>query len=268
MGYLKVAEERSIYFEHYPGDGLPVMLIHGWGMSCRVWDTTLVALRAAGHAVISFDQRGCGRSDKDFAEVTIERSAADAVALLDTLGISRVAVNGWSLGAAVAVESARLLGERCAGVVLTGGASPRYTQAPDFPYGNPPGSTAGTVEMLQADRAGFLFELTKAVCSVPQSDAVIHWMWSIFMQNAPSADQALLQLDTLDQRDIVGALAVPLLAMVGAKDLVASPDLGRQAAKLAKQGRVEEFPECGHAPFIEDGPRYRQALLDFLATLR
>jgi pimeloyl-ACP methyl ester carboxylesterase len=80
MAYLAVADDRKIYFEHYPGKGLPVLLIHGWGMSCRIWDTTLVALQDAGHAVVSFDQRGCGSSDKDFPEISIEQSAADAAA--------------------------------------------------------------------------------------------------------------------------------------------------------------------------------------------
>ena len=106
MAYLNTEDARRIYFEYYPGNKVPVMLIHGWGMSCRVWDTTLVALQAAGHAVVSYDQRGCGSSDKDFNEVSITSSARDAVALLAHLGIERAVLNGWSLGGAIAVEAA------------------------------------------------------------------------------------------------------------------------------------------------------------------
>ena len=124
MGLLTVSENRRVYFEDHAGHGLPVLLIHGWGMSCRVWDSTLAALLAAGHRVVTFDQRGCGNSDKDFGEVSIEASGADAIAVLRHLGIRRAAVNGWSLGGAVAVERARLLGPDCAGVILTGGATP------------------------------------------------------------------------------------------------------------------------------------------------
>ena len=110
MAYLKTEDARRIYFEYYPGNKVPVMLIHGWGMSCRVWDTTLVALQAEGHAVVSYDQRGCGSSDKDFNEVSITSSARDAVALLAHLGIERAVLNGWSLGGAIAVEAASTLG--------------------------------------------------------------------------------------------------------------------------------------------------------------
>jgi non-heme chloroperoxidase len=267
MGLLTVSENRRVYFEDHAGPGLPVLLIHGWGMSCRVWDSTLAALLAAGHRVVTFDQRGCGNSDKDFAEVSIEASGADAIAVLRHLGIRRAAVNGWSLGGAVAVEAARLLGRDCAGMILTGGASPRYVQAEDFPHGNPPGSPGETVKVLQLDRANFFDGLTKAVCAVPQSDAMNAWLWSIFMQTSPVADRALAQLDSLDQRAVLRALECPLLSIVGGKDVFVAPDIGRYAAKIARRGQLAEFPDCGHAPFIEDGPRYRAVVLDFLASL-
>ena len=269
MPFLTVerSQRRRIYFEHYAGSKVPVVLIHGWGMSNRIWDTTLVELQANGHAVVSFDQRGCGQSDRDWPEVSVAASAADAAAIVRELGLPRVVLNGWSLGGAVAIEAARLLGAQCAGVVLTCGATPRYVQAADFPHGNPPESVAQTVAALRADRANFMHALTQAVCAVPQSPAVINWLWSIFMQAAPSADDALLNLGSLDQRAVLAALDVPLLSIVGGKDAVVDPEIGRIAARLAKRGRAVEFEECGHAPFLEDGPRYRKVLLDFLASV-
>lgn len=270
MGFLTVSDERRVYFEHYAGaaGALPVVLIHGWGMSTRVWDTTLSALLAAGHPVVAFDQRACGESDKDFPQTGIVHSGADVVALLRHLKIERAVLNGWSLGGAIAVDAAHRLGRGCAGVVLTAGASPRYIQAPDFPYGGQPGSTAQTVGVLRADRANFLMALTKGVCAIPQSAEVERWMWSIFMQASPRADDALADLDTLDQRAILAALDCPVLSVVGGKDVIVPPDIGRYAAKCAKHGTLAEFPDCGHAPFVEDGPRYRDVLLGFLKSLR
>jgi non-heme chloroperoxidase len=267
VAFLSVEGGRRLYFEHYTGSKVAVLLIHGWGTSCRVWDTTLAALQHAGHAVVSFDQRGCGASDKDFGEVSIVAAAGDAVSLLAHLGIERVVLNGWSLGGAIAVESAAALGSRCAGLVLTAGATPRYTQASDFALGNPPGSTAQTVAMLRQDRANFLHDLTKAVCATPQTPAMESWMWSLFMQSAPSADDALAGLDTLDQRTLLAALDTPVLCVVGGKDAVVPPDICHLAGKLARRSTVVEFAESGHAPFIEEGPRYRQVLLDFLSAI-
>ena len=45
------------------------------------------------------------------------------------------------------------------------------------------------------------------------------------------------------------------------------PEIGRSVANYAKNASVVEFPEAGHAPFLEDGPRYREVLLDFLRKL-
>jgi pimeloyl-[acyl-carrier protein] methyl ester esterase len=264
MGYLAVEGDRKIYFEHHAGAKMPVVLIHGWAMSCRVWDTTLSALQAKGHAVVSFDQRGCGLSDKDFREVSVDCSGTDVVKLLHHLGLKRVVVNGWSLGGAVAVCAASQLGRDCAGVVLTAGASPRYVKAPDFPHGGDPGSVNASIAAAREDRTNFFAGLTKAVCAVPQSADVERWLWSIFMQTSPAADNALLSLESMDQRAILGALDVPLLSVVGGKDVFVAPEIGRIAAKHAMRGQLVEFPECGHAPFLEVPSQYRDALLNFL----
>jgi pimeloyl-[acyl-carrier protein] methyl ester esterase len=267
MATLETEPGRRIYYEYHPGEKLTVVLIHGWGMSCRLWDTVLPALTGAGHGVLSFDQRGCGKSDKDFADVSIKSAAADVLALANHLRIGRLAVNGWSLGGPVAVEAAVRLGVRCVGVVSTCGATPRYVQAPDFPHGGARGSVAETVALLRQDRATFLHGLAHAICARPVSDALKTWMWSVFMENAPSADDALLDLDTLDQREALRGLAVPFLSVVGGQDVIAPPGIGRTAAGLAPRGTLAEFPESGHAPFIEETARYNQVLLDFLSQL-
>jgi pimeloyl-ACP methyl ester carboxylesterase len=59
----------------------------------------------------------------------------------------------------------------------------------------------------------------------------------------------------------------PVLSIGGAKDVVVSPDVCRAAARIARYGQVLEFAESGHAPHLEEGPRYRAALLDFLSAL-
>jgi pimeloyl-[acyl-carrier protein] methyl ester esterase len=267
MAYVSTGTGHRIYFEHHAGTKLPVLLVHGWGTSCRVWDTTLSALLAAGHAVVTFDQRGCGLSDKDFPVNTISDGATDALAVLKQAGVRRCAVNGWSLGGAIATEVASRLKGDCAGLVLTGAATPRYVQAPDYPHGNPPGGPTATVDVLRQDRANFFDGLTKAVCAEPPSQAVHTWMWSIFMQTSPCADSALADLDNLDQRAMLKALDVPVLSFIGTKDVFVPPDVGRSAAQFVRRFKAVEIEGCGHAPFMEDAPRYRSELLAFLGTL-
>lgn len=266
MAYLETARGR-VYYEHHTGDRLPVLLIHAWAMSTRVWDSTLSALQEAGHEVIAFDHRGCSRSDKDFDDFSIGAIAGDGVAICDKLGLSRVAVNGWSLGGAVATEAAHRLGRRCAGLVLTCGASPRYTQAEGFPHGGTPDDVRATVTAIRPDRATFFHGVSRAVCAKPVSEAVLDWMWSIFMEAAPGADRSLGELATLDQRDILAALDTPLLSILGSEDVFAPPGIGEFAAATAKNGRAVRFEGCGHGPMFEEYDRYCAELLSFLAGL-
>ena len=88
------------------------------------------------------------------------------------------------------------------------------------------------------------------------------------MQTAPAADKALAGLDSLDQRDLLRSLDAPVLSIVGGKDVFVAPEIGRYAAQIARHGTLAEFPDSGHAPFLEEGPRYRQVILDFLKSIR
>lgn len=267
MAYLDVESGRRIYFEDHHGTGRPLLLVHGWGMSGRVWDTTTAHFVDAGHRVVTFDQRGCGASDKDFRDVSIAAGAADAVAIADALDLSGVVLNGWSLGGPIAAEAAHRLGKRCAGLILTGGATPRYVQAENFPYGGAPGSVAETVAALRANRTPFLHGLARAVCARDPGDGVIDWLWQVFQQTSPAADAALAELDHLDQRSLLAGLDVPLLSIVGSADGFVAPDIGRAAAELAPNGKLAFYEGCGHAPFLEEAERYRADVAAFIDGL-
>jgi non-heme chloroperoxidase len=267
MARFDAGQGRTVYFEHHRGSGTPVVLIHGWAMSGRIWASTAEALRADGHAVLIVDHRGCGQSDRDFEDMSVAAIAADVAGIVRQECASPAVLNGWSLGGAVAVEAARLLGDRAAGVVLTCGASPRFVRGDDFPYGGEPGSLDATAEAIAADRAGFFRGLAEGVCARPVSAPTVDWMWNAFIDSGVDALKSLRSLAATDQREVLASLAVPLISIVGTADVILDPEIGRIAARLAPQGQVTEMDGCGHAPFIEDAPAYLAALRGFLARL-
>jgi len=267
MAFHQTDKHRNVYYEFHRGPKLPIVLSHGWAMSSRVWVDVIEALRAAGHAVLAIDHRGCGQSDRDYEDLSVGAIADDIVAVVDACGLPRVAVNGWSLGGAIAAEAAHRLGSRTAGLVLTNGASPRFTRCVDFPYGGERENLMAMPATIAVNRAGFFHGLAQSVCAVDVGQAAIDWMWSIFMNSGPGAIQSLMDIADLDQRALLASLECPVLSIVGGKDVILQPEVGMEAAKCARHGELVVFEACGHAPFIEDLPLYRETLLAFLARL-
>jgi pimeloyl-ACP methyl ester carboxylesterase len=97
-----------------PDDGRPVLLLHGFPDSGRLWSSQAGALSSAGYRVIVPDQRGYGQSDKP-AEVdayNIILLAADVAAILDQVGVEKAAIVGHDWGAAVGWTAASLAPDR------------------------------------------------------------------------------------------------------------------------------------------------------------
>jgi pimeloyl-[acyl-carrier protein] methyl ester esterase len=265
MGWLKVEAEKQIYFEHYPGQGPTVILCHGWGMAGQAWANTVARLMDTGRGVVVYDHRGCGQSDKDFTDVSIEALGSDLAALVQHLGLDRVVLNGWSLGGAVVVDAATKLGERLAGLVLTVGATPRYTQCSDFPHGGTAEDVAATVTALRADRQNFLRTLYyEGAFSKDVGETTKQWFWQIAMQASPAADASLAALASVDQRAALAGIDAPTLVFVGEADGVVAPDIGRAAAATASRARLVELAGCGHVPFLEDSDGYHGELHRFM----
>lgn len=254
---------KQLYFEHYPGRGPTVMLVHGWGTGSRIWDVVTAALCDAGYGVVVFDQRGCAASDKDFGEVTISASASDVCALANALDLSKLVLCGWSIGGAISAAALDELGERCVGLISVCGAMPRFTAADDFP-GMPPGTAAGLVKQLRAGRATFLAGLAASSVVREVDDADIEKMRWLMSQSSPAAEGALLDLDTLDLRQALSSTDVPVLFVSGGKDTIVPADIQHAASRLVRRGELDDFADCGHTPFIEDPERFCAALLSFV----
>ena len=93
----------SLYVEEH-GEGDPVLLLHGWPDSARLWRHQVPFLTAHGYRVITPDLRGFGRSERPAAVAgyRLRNVVADVSALLDHLAIETAYVVGHDWGAAVA----------------------------------------------------------------------------------------------------------------------------------------------------------------------
>jgi pimeloyl-ACP methyl ester carboxylesterase len=96
------------------GEGRPVVLLHGFPDSGRLWRHQVPALADAGFRVIVPDLRGYGRSDKpeEVQAYALAALAGDVLAVMDDAGVERAHVVGHDWGAALAWGLATVAGDR------------------------------------------------------------------------------------------------------------------------------------------------------------
>src|SRR4051812_44757807 len=113
------------------GDGgVPLLLIHGFPCTSRIWSHNLVPLAGAGFDVVAPDLRGYGDSDfapDDFYDFNAFNT--DLTGLLDTLGWDRAVVAGHDLGAMIAIDMANRHPDRVDRLVILDDSMPDLGEA-------------------------------------------------------------------------------------------------------------------------------------------
>jgi pimeloyl-ACP methyl ester carboxylesterase len=113
------------YAEAGPGDGRPVILLHGWPYDIHSYVDVAPILAAAGYRVIVPYLRGYGStrflSADTFRNGQPSALAVDVIALMDALKIEKAILAGFDWGARSADIVAALWPERCKALVSVSG---------------------------------------------------------------------------------------------------------------------------------------------------
>jgi pimeloyl-ACP methyl ester carboxylesterase len=106
-------------FYEQQGAGLPLVLVHGFGVTHRYWDAAVETL-SERHRIVVYDARGHGQSGvpEDLAAYDETHFVDDLRALLDHLAIGRAAIGGLSMGGNIALRFGLAYPERCAGLIV------------------------------------------------------------------------------------------------------------------------------------------------------
>ena len=118
MPYASV-NGAELYYEIH-GQGTPLVLSHGGWTDTTHWAPNLPALSRRWQ-VVTYDRRGCGRSQAPAESHSWETWRDDLRGLLEHLGIDRAYVGGCSYGALLSLELALHRPEMVMALVLESG---------------------------------------------------------------------------------------------------------------------------------------------------
>jgi len=110
---------RLPYMEQGDVSGVPVLLLHGFAGSWRVFEPVLAHLPDSIHA-FALTQRGHGEASKPEQGYRLCDLAGDVAAFMDDLDLEAAVIGGHSMGSAVARRFAIDHAERTLGLVLAG----------------------------------------------------------------------------------------------------------------------------------------------------
>jgi pimeloyl-ACP methyl ester carboxylesterase len=261
------------------GDGPPLVLAHGSGMTASSWAPLMPYL--GRHRLIAFDLPGFGLSDAfDYSGRSLRSHAvAQLTSLLDALDLERVPVVGTSLGGMWALSLAVDSPNRVAAVGSLGVpavALPGMHGDPAFTALSTPGLrqlvarigspsatmtrralARGAVGPAAAERApdGFFEVVHEGMRQPGFRTAMLSHMQLALLVGRPRPENFLSDTD-------LRQLAMPVLMIWGDADPYGGPEIGRRACALMPDARLEVIPGR-HAPFLDD-PERCGALIDDL----
>jgi pimeloyl-ACP methyl ester carboxylesterase/predicted glycosyltransferase len=243
-----------IWWESY-GTGEPVvLLLPPWTIvHSRVWKLQIPYL--ARHArVVTFDARGSGLSDApaDLRAYADGETIADAVAILDHLGVDAVVAAGLSRGARYALQLAADHPERVRAVVALGPAVPHLT---DEAAWRDRGWAKDTPEYWQQDFRGFLeFFFTQALPE-PHSTKALEDGVAWGLDTTPEilamtrGEQGVADREAAEA--LCRAVRCPVVVVQGTEDEMVPTERGARVAELTG-GRLVLLEGSGHLALVRD----------------
>lgn len=107
----------NIIFNNQGKGDLAIIFVHGWSNNKSIWDAQ-VAHFSKKYKAIAVDLAGFGESGNNRTSWTMSAFGNDVLAIIDKLKLKKVILVGFSMGAAVVVETAKKVPDKITGVVL------------------------------------------------------------------------------------------------------------------------------------------------------
>jgi pimeloyl-ACP methyl ester carboxylesterase/DNA-binding CsgD family transcriptional regulator len=261
---------RLAYAVH--GRGPPIVRAATWlthldfDWESPVWRHWLDAL-GDGHTVVRYDERGCGLSDREFGELSLETWVADLEAVVEAAGIDRFALFGASQGAAIALVYAARHPERLTKLVLYGAyGRGRMLRGPE--------ERRRGEAMISAIQAGWTdanptFRHLFSMLFLPKGTAEQMDWYDELQRRSTSAETAVRLYEArnhINVSDWAPRVTTPTLVLHARDDRVVPAEEGRLLAARIPGARLVLLESANHI-LLSDEPAWDECVAELHAFL-
>jgi 3-oxoadipate enol-lactonase len=239
----------------------PALVLAGsLGTSLEMWDDQVSAL-SRRFRLISYDQRGHGRSPAPPGPYSIAELGEDLLTLLDRLELERTSLCGTSIGGMTAMWIAVHAPERLERLVLC-------STSAHLPPGDAWLERAATV------RERGTAALAETVVSrwftpgmaTQRPDVVARLRRQLLDTSAEGYAGCCEAIAAFDLRDEISMIRAPTLVLAGERDPAIPPEHGRLVSETVPSARFQLVPDAAHLPNVERPELITEALLEHLAA--
>ncbi len=226
-----------------PDPSRPLLVfLNSLGTDFRIWDRVAADL-GADFQILLYDKRGHGLSGLGDRPWTIDTHVKDVLGLIDLIGARDVILCGLSVGGLIAQGVVARRPDLVRALVLCDTAHRIGTDA----------SWNTRIEAVRRDGieplADTILRLWFTPGLAPEQLAGCREM--LIRQSVVGYAGTCAAVRDADHTDIVGAIAVPTLCIVGDQDGSTPPELVRSMAELIPGAAFEVIADAGHIPCVE-----------------
>lgn len=256
------------------GDGPPLVRAAHWithldyEWASPVWQHWMEGL-SRSRTLVRYDERGCGLSDHDPYDVSLESFVHDLETVVDDLGLDRFPLMGLSQGGPVAIEYAHRHPERVSRLVLVGAFVKGRRARSVTPEHLREFEMQRELIRLGWGRDEHSFRLYFSSVFMPDADPQLWTDFAELMRRTTSSENALRLFDACLDMDVTraaAALDVPTLILHGRDDMRIPFEQGVALASLIRGSRLVPLDTRNHL-LRPDEPAWAHLLAELDAFL-
>lgn len=264
---FKQIGDLNVHYE-ITGEGDPLVLLHGGGSRAQCFEE-MAPILSREFTVYTYDKRGAGETERPpEPKISHQLWREDLRAFLDSFGIEKVSLGGWSLGAGVVVDFAINYPDRVSHLVLIGAISPRLEQGMDrsgFERRQKLIEGGATAEEI----VDATFEFTKGAFSPNSIKNKPHAVEAIRHEHLRNNPQNYLEMLLANETQPknggrLGEIRCPTLIIVGEHDVRTPIINGEDLNKAIEPSYLKILEDCGHFYGYEQPQMTSDAMISFL----